>query len=427
MPNRVFTSERRDPARCGRCGQSVTTGRRERRAPPSGGRRRAARGSTRRSSRQSDAQPEQEAVEVPAALAEPVTVGREREPGHDDDVERGRVDVAGHHAQLRPVDLGREHVDPSRPAPFGPRPRVGLPGSASNNITWRVWARRSQIWTVRARSTMRRSAPRCGRSGRRGRRDRRRCADESPACRPQESLRRVHADPAYHRAMSESVQLRCLRIEGDCAPSAAACRSTPLQFRKVLGHFPTGVTIVTGLAGDEPAGFTIGSFTSVSLDPPLVGFLPQIASETWQAMAPDGRFCVNVLRDEQAELCWRFAKSGVGDDRFDYVTWTHSPTGCPIIEGIGAWIDCDGRALDRARRPLLRRRPGRRPRPRRRAAQPTRVLQGRPRRLPRRRVADRADRLRGSAPIAADVAAVVVFAAAGRERPRRELRARGTS
>lgn len=112
------------------------------------------------------------------------------------------------------------------------------------------------------------------------------------------------------------------------------------QFRKVLGHFPTGVTIVTGFAGDEPAGFTIGSFTSVSLDPPLVGFLPQVDSDTWQAMAPAGRFCVNVLRREQAALCWRFAKSGLGDGRFDDVTWTNSPTGCPIIEGVGAWIDC---------------------------------------------------------------------------------------
>ena len=73
------------------------------------------------------------------------------------------------------------------------------------------------------------------------------------------------------------------------------------QFRKVLGHFPTGVTIVTGMAGDDPAGFTIGSFTSVSLEPPLVGFLPMISSDTWQAMAPFGRFCVNVLRDDQAD------------------------------------------------------------------------------------------------------------------------------
>lgn len=112
------------------------------------------------------------------------------------------------------------------------------------------------------------------------------------------------------------------------------------QFRKVLGHFPTGVTIVTGMAGDSPAGFTIGSFTSVSLEPPLVGFLPMVSSDTWQAMAPAGKFCVNVLRDDQAALCWRFAKSGVGDGRFDDVTWTNSPTGCPVLEGVIAWIDC---------------------------------------------------------------------------------------
>jgi 3-hydroxy-9,10-secoandrosta-1,3,5(10)-triene-9,17-dione monooxygenase reductase component len=112
------------------------------------------------------------------------------------------------------------------------------------------------------------------------------------------------------------------------------------QFRQVLGHLPTGVTIVTGMAGDEPAGFTIGSFTSVSLDPPLVGFLPQVDSDTWEAMAGANRFCVNVLRDAQAGLCWRFAKSGVGDGRFDEVAWTTSPTGCPILHGVLAWIDC---------------------------------------------------------------------------------------
>jgi 3-hydroxy-9,10-secoandrosta-1,3,5(10)-triene-9,17-dione monooxygenase reductase component len=113
------------------------------------------------------------------------------------------------------------------------------------------------------------------------------------------------------------------------------------QFRRVLGHFPTGVTVVTGLHGEQPAGFTIGSFTSVSLEPPLVGFLPQINSDTWQAMAPAGRFCVNVLRQEQAALCWRFAKSGVDDDRFDDLAWTRAPTGCPVLPGVLAWIDCE--------------------------------------------------------------------------------------
>ena len=112
------------------------------------------------------------------------------------------------------------------------------------------------------------------------------------------------------------------------------------QFRQVLGHFPTGVTIVTGVADEEPAGFTIGSFTSVSLDPPLVGFLPQVDSDTWESMAGGHRFCVNVLRDTQADLCWRFAKSGIGDGRFDELTWTTSPTGCPILDGVAAWIDC---------------------------------------------------------------------------------------
>lgn len=113
------------------------------------------------------------------------------------------------------------------------------------------------------------------------------------------------------------------------------------HFRSVLGHFPTGVTVVTGLHEGRPAGFTIGSFTSISLDPPLVGFFPMVSSETWSSMAPYGKFCVNVLRDSQADLCWRFAKTGVDDGRFDDVRWTESPTGCPVIDGVGAWIDCE--------------------------------------------------------------------------------------
>jgi len=112
------------------------------------------------------------------------------------------------------------------------------------------------------------------------------------------------------------------------------------HFRSVLGHFPTGVTVVTGLFEGRPAGFTIGSFTSISLEPPLVGFFPMTASDTWEAMAPYGHFCVNVLRDSQADLCWRFAKSGVDDGRFDHLEWHPSVTGCPVIDGVGAWIDC---------------------------------------------------------------------------------------
>jgi 3-hydroxy-9,10-secoandrosta-1,3,5(10)-triene-9,17-dione monooxygenase reductase component len=96
-----------------------------------------------------------------------------------------------------------------------------------------------------------------------------------------------------------------------------------LRYRQVLGHFPTGVTVVTGLADGHPSGLTIGSFTSVSLEPPLIGFLPAFTSDSWQEIGPTGRFCVNVLADDQMDFCWRFAKEA--DDRFDGVEWRGAP------------------------------------------------------------------------------------------------------
>lgn len=112
------------------------------------------------------------------------------------------------------------------------------------------------------------------------------------------------------------------------------------HFRSVLGHFPTGVTVVTAMVDDVPTGFTIGSFTSVSLDPPLVGFLPQVDSTTWQAMSTSGSFCVNVLGEHQDDLCWTFAKSGDDSARFDEVDWHRAPSGSPVIDRAVAWIDC---------------------------------------------------------------------------------------
>jgi flavin reductase (DIM6/NTAB) family NADH-FMN oxidoreductase RutF len=111
------------------------------------------------------------------------------------------------------------------------------------------------------------------------------------------------------------------------------------RFRHVLGHFPTGVTIITAAPRGEPVGLTIGSFTSVSLDPPLVGFLPGKASTTWPGIEEAGAFCVNVLARSQGELCWSFARET--EDKFVDVAWTSSPvSGSPVIEGIVSWIDC---------------------------------------------------------------------------------------
>lgn len=112
-------------------------------------------------------------------------------------------------------------------------------------------------------------------------------------------------------------------------------------FRQVLGHFPTGVTIITATQADgTPVGLTIGSFTSVSLDPPLVGFLPMVGSGRWQGIEATGSFCVNVLGHEQGDLCWQFAKSSI-EQPFEGVSWRPSPiTGSPILDGAIAWIDC---------------------------------------------------------------------------------------
>jgi 3-hydroxy-9,10-secoandrosta-1,3,5(10)-triene-9,17-dione monooxygenase reductase component len=122
----------------------------------------------------------------------------------------------------------------------------------------------------------------------------------------------------------------------------------PRHFRNVLGHFPTGVTVVTGLdAAGAPHGITIGSFVSVSLDPPLVGFFPGIASKSWQAIAESGSFCVNILGAGQDELCWKFAKEPAAGEtsKFAGVDWTPSSTGSPILPGIIGSIDCQVEAV----------------------------------------------------------------------------------
>jgi flavin reductase (DIM6/NTAB) family NADH-FMN oxidoreductase RutF len=112
------------------------------------------------------------------------------------------------------------------------------------------------------------------------------------------------------------------------------------QFRAVLGHVPTSVVVVTGLnAKGDPFGITIGSFASVSLEPPLIGFFPGVNSQSWAAIRESGHFCVNVLGAAQEDLCWRFAKEG--DDKFAGVEWNASGTGSPMLPGCIAYIDCD--------------------------------------------------------------------------------------
>ncbi|MFC8951219.1 flavin reductase family protein [Streptomyces sp. NPDC057101] len=113
----------------------------------------------------------------------------------------------------------------------------------------------------------------------------------------------------------------------------------PAEFRRVLGHFASGVTIVTALDADGPVGFACQSFASLSLDPPLVAFMVARTSTTWPRIAAAGTFCVNVLGAGQAGLCRAFAVSGA--DKFAGVAWTPAPvTGSPLLPSAPAWIDC---------------------------------------------------------------------------------------
>ncbi|MFI1074028.1 flavin reductase family protein [Streptomyces puniciscabiei] len=135
-------------------------------------------------------------------------------------------------------------------------------------------------------------------------------------------------------------ELRCVR-EDERAPV------DPAEFRRVLGSFASGVTVITAPAADgerEPAGFACQSFASLSLEPPLVCFMVGRTSATWPRIARAGVFCVNVLGAGQDELCRAFAVSGA--DKFAGVAYDPAPaSGSPRLTGAAAWIDCTVHAV----------------------------------------------------------------------------------
>ncbi|MFE6666627.1 flavin reductase family protein [Streptomyces sp. NPDC057697] len=121
----------------------------------------------------------------------------------------------------------------------------------------------------------------------------------------------------------------------------------PGEFRRVLGSFASGVTIVTAHDPDGtrgPAGFACQSFASLSLDPPLVTFMVARTSTTWPRIARAGVFCVNILGAHQGALCRSFAVSGA--DKFAGVAYGAAPaTGSPLLDSVPAWVDCRVQAV----------------------------------------------------------------------------------
>jgi flavin reductase (DIM6/NTAB) family NADH-FMN oxidoreductase RutF len=111
------------------------------------------------------------------------------------------------------------------------------------------------------------------------------------------------------------------------------------KYRQVLGHFPTGVTVVTAHSSEGPVGMAVGSFASVSLEPPLVAFFAGLNSASWPQIEEASAFCVNVLAADQEDLSRRFASKD--DDKFTGIGWEPAGSGSPLLQGVLAWIDCD--------------------------------------------------------------------------------------
>lgn len=113
----------------------------------------------------------------------------------------------------------------------------------------------------------------------------------------------------------------------------------PRVFRDTLGHYASGITIISGVDQEGPIGFTCQSFYSVSTDPPLISFSVMKTSTTFPRIRQTGKFAVNVLSHHQHNLSSQFAKKGT--DKWAGVSWTESKVGNPVLEDTLMWLDCD--------------------------------------------------------------------------------------
>lgn len=126
----------------------------------------------------------------------------------------------------------------------------------------------------------------------------------------------------------------------EAAPAPAPAPAIDGQaYRRVLGHYPTGVCAITACADDGTLSAMIaGTFMAVSLDPPLVGFLPARTSASWALIRAAGRFCANVLGADQHVERHQLSQSRA--DKCAGLRYRLSPNGSPILGDAIAWIDC---------------------------------------------------------------------------------------
>lgn len=113
----------------------------------------------------------------------------------------------------------------------------------------------------------------------------------------------------------------------------------PADFRKAMGSFAAGVTVVTACHDGRLVGTTVSAFSSVSMDPPLVMVCLKRDSRTLAALSQARTFCVNILAQEQGDLAYRFAESGA-DDRFALTAVEAGVCGAPLLAGSVAAVEC---------------------------------------------------------------------------------------
>lgn len=117
----------------------------------------------------------------------------------------------------------------------------------------------------------------------------------------------------------------------------------PAELRRVFGAFPSGVIAIAALIDGAPVGIAASSFTSVSLDPPLVSICVANTSTTWPLLSGVSRFGVSVLAADQAEAGRQLAARN--SDRFANLDWRATPDGAVLLEGASAWLHCSTHAV----------------------------------------------------------------------------------
>jgi len=120
----------------------------------------------------------------------------------------------------------------------------------------------------------------------------------------------------------------------------------PAQLRRVFGAFPSGVTAVAALIEGAPVGIAASSFTSVSLDPPLVSVCIAHSSSTWPRLRSAPRLGVSFLAADQERAGRQL--SARDSDRFAGLAWRATYDGAVLLEGAGAWLDCSTETVHRA-------------------------------------------------------------------------------